>query len=94
MDIVGKQLIYNEIAVYAKNIPDKLGERYPVLKNATNQKHVKSLPYNSKAILKSVGNTEFISFAKCEKWLKGDYREFYKTCSDYLVQRTSDYDEF
>nr|XP_034182036.1 plancitoxin-1 isoform X1 [Osmia lignaria] len=76
MDIVGKQLRYNEIAVYAKNIPDKLGEQYPVLKNASDQKHVKSPPYTSKVIVKSVGNTEFTSFAKCEKWLKDIYEDF------------------
>ena len=70
-DIVGKQLLYNEIAVYAKNIPDILSKQYPVLKNATNQKHVKTPPYNHKAVIRSLGMIEFTSFAKAGKWGKG-----------------------
>lgn len=72
-DIVGEQLIYNEIAVYAKNIPKTLGKQYPVLKNATNQKHFKNPPYTHKAIIKSLGELEFTSFAKSGKWGKGRY---------------------
>lgn len=70
-DIVGKQLLYNEIAIYAKNIPDILGKQYPILKNATNQKHVKTPPYNHKAVIRSLGMIEFTSFAKAGKWGKG-----------------------
>lgn len=71
-DVLGKQLMYNEIIVYAKNIPDSLGAQYPLLRNATNQKRVKSPPYNSKAVLRSLGSTYFTSFAKGGKWQKGN----------------------
>ncbi|PBC30555.1 Deoxyribonuclease-2-alpha [Apis cerana cerana] len=75
-DVVGKQLIYNEIAVYAKNIPETLGKQYPVLKNATNQKHFKNPPYTHKAVIKSLEDLEFISFAKSGKWGKDLYGDF------------------
>ncbi|XP_020724105.2 plancitoxin-1 isoform X1 [Bombus terrestris] len=75
-DIIGEQLIYNEIAVYAKNIPDILGKQYPVLKNAINQKHIKTPPYNHKAVIRSLRMIEFISFAKDGKWGKDLYGDF------------------
>lgn len=70
-NVVGTQLMYNEIAVYAKNIPDTLDKQYPLLKNATEQKHIKSPPYNHKTTIKSLGEVEFTSFAKTGKWGKG-----------------------
>ncbi|XP_012152333.1 deoxyribonuclease II [Megachile rotundata] len=76
LNVVGKQLMFNEIAAYAKNIPEKFSEQYPALKNATIRKHIKSPPYNNKAVLKSSGNVEFISYAKCEKWQKDIYEDF------------------
>ncbi|KOC65971.1 Plancitoxin-1 [Habropoda laboriosa] len=75
-DIVGKQLMYNEVAVYGKNIPETLGNQYPTLTNATNQKHIKNPPYNHKAIIKSLGSFEFTSFAKDGKWGKELYADF------------------
>ncbi|KOX79099.1 Plancitoxin-1 [Melipona quadrifasciata] len=87
-DIVGKQLLYNEIAVYAKNIPDIFGKQYPVLKNATNQKHVKTPPYNHKTVIRSLEMTEFTSFAKAGKWGKELYGDFVapQLQSDLFVQ--------
>lgn len=70
-DTVGKQLMYNEIIVYAKNVPDALGKEYPTLRNATNQKRIKSPPYSNKAVVKSSNSVEFTSFAKGGKWQKG-----------------------
>ncbi|KAK1117348.1 hypothetical protein K0M31_016719 [Melipona bicolor] len=87
-DIVGKQLLYNEIAVYAKNIPDIFGKQYPVLKNAINQKHVKTPPYNHKTVIRSLEMTEFTSFAKAGKWGKELYGDFVapQLQSDLFVQ--------
>ncbi|XP_053986931.1 plancitoxin-1 [Hylaeus volcanicus] len=73
---LGEQLMYNEIVVYAKNIPDTLGNEYPLLRNATNQKRVKSPPYNSKASIRTLGSVEFTSFAKGSKWQKDLYADF------------------
>ncbi|XP_076380498.1 deoxyribonuclease II [Megalopta genalis] len=75
-DIVGKQLMYNEISVYSKNVPESLGVRYPVLWSATNQKRVKTAPYNNKASIISLGSTNFTSFAKGSKWQKDLYADF------------------
>lgn len=72
-DTVGEQLMYNEIAVYAKNIPEIFDKLYPVLKNATNQKRIKEAPYNHKAAITSLGNIAFTSFAKAGKWGKGTF---------------------
>ncbi|XP_043253763.1 plancitoxin-1 [Colletes gigas] len=73
---VGEQLMYNEIVVYAKNIPETLDKAYPLLRNATNQKRIRSPPYNNKAIVRSLGSVEFVSFAKGSKWQKGLYTDY------------------
>ncbi|XP_076183653.1 deoxyribonuclease II [Ptiloglossa arizonensis] len=73
---VGGQLMYNEIVVYAKNIPQKIGRDYPLLKNATNQVRIKTPPYNRKAVVRSLGSVEFTSFAKNSKWQKDLYANF------------------
>ncbi|XP_031844247.2 deoxyribonuclease II [Nomia melanderi] len=75
-NVLGEQLMYNEITVYAKNIPESLGARYPMLTDAINQKRVKSPPYNRKAVLRSLGSTNFTSFAKGSKWQKDLYADF------------------
>ncbi|OAD56982.1 Plancitoxin-1 [Eufriesea mexicana] len=75
-NIVGIQLMYNEIAVYARNIPDMLDKQYPALRNATKQQHIKNPPYNHKTIIKSLGEVEFTSFAKTGKWGKDLYGDF------------------
>ncbi|CAK9810420.1 unnamed protein product [Anthophora plagiata] len=75
-DIVGKQLMYNEIPVYGRNIPESLGEQYPVLKNATNQKQIKNPPYAHKATINSSRSFQFTSFAKDGKWGKELYADF------------------
>ncbi|XP_076755018.1 deoxyribonuclease II [Xylocopa sonorina] len=75
-DVVGEQLMYNEIAVYAKNIPAVLGRQYPLLRNATNQIHIKAPPYTNKAKIRSLGMVEFTSFAKSGKWGKELYGDF------------------
>ncbi|KZC13284.1 PREDICTED: plancitoxin-1 [Dufourea novaeangliae] len=75
-DTVGEQLMYNEISVYAKNIPELLDKRYPMLRNATNQKRIKSPPYNHKAAIRSLGSVYFTSFAKGSKWQKDLYADF------------------
>lgn len=71
LDIVGKQLMYNQIIVYKKNFPENLTSLYPVFANATNQIRIKTAPFTNKAVIKSLGSMEFISFAKSDKWGKG-----------------------
>lgn len=73
---VGKQLMYNEISVYTKNIPDSLGKQYPALRNATDQRRIKTAPYNNKETILSLGSVNFTSFAKGSKWQKDLYADF------------------
>ncbi|XP_066603958.1 plancitoxin-1 [Prorops nasuta] len=76
IDTIGLQLMYNQITVYSKNLPEKLKERFPIFLNATNQKKIRKAPFNHKAILQSLGSVEFTSFAKSDKWQKDLYEEF------------------
>lgn len=87
-NLVGEQLMHNEIAVYAKNIPDNLAQLYPLFTNATNQRRFKSPPYTHKAHITSLGSVEFTSFAKSGKWGKDLYADFVapQLQSDLYVQ--------
>lgn len=75
-DTIGRQLIYNQIIVYRKNLPTDLSTQYQVLTDAANQVRIKTPPYNNKAIIKSLGSLEFVSFAKSNKWQKDLYSDF------------------
>ncbi|XP_076233176.1 deoxyribonuclease II [Calliopsis andreniformis] len=91
----GKQLMYNEIIVYAKNAPEEISKQYPMLRNATNQIRIKKAPYTNKAVIKSLGSQEFTSFAKGSKWGKELYIDLVapQLQSDLYVQtwlRSSD----
>ncbi|KAH0948837.1 hypothetical protein HN011_011663 [Eciton burchellii] len=75
-DLVGEQLMYNQITVYRRNIPKMFVTKFPILTNAAKQKHIKQAPFVSKVILRSSGSTTFLSFAKSNKWQKDLYDEF------------------
>lgn len=83
-DSIGKQLMFNQIVVYRRNIPAMFAATYPVLTDAANQKRIRQAPFNNKMLLKSSGNVEFVSFAKSDKWQKGNPRHFY--ISTYCVK--------
>jgi hypothetical protein len=72
-DLVGEQLMYNQITVYRRNIPKMFVTKFPILTNAAKQKHIKQAPFVSKVILRSSGSTTFLSFAKSNKWQKGKH---------------------
>ncbi|XP_046738722.1 deoxyribonuclease-2-alpha isoform X1 [Diprion similis] len=75
-DIIGLQLMYNEIITYKNNLPKSLTQQYPVLTKAANKIRINNAPYNSKTSIQSLSGTEFISFAKSDKWEKDLYDEF------------------
>lgn len=75
-DLVGQQLMYNQIIVYRRNIPSTFAQSFPVLTDAGNQKRIRKAPFFSKMILRSSDNTTFISFAKSDMWQKDLYDEF------------------
>ncbi|XP_025155178.1 plancitoxin-1 isoform X2 [Harpegnathos saltator] len=75
-DLIGEQLIYNQVTVYKKNIPEKYDKLFPKLTDAARQKKIKEPPYNSKVLLRSSGSVQFWSFAKSDKWQKELYDDF------------------
>lgn len=75
-DMVGRQMMYNQIIAYWRNIPDAFAKSFPVLTDAANQKRIKQAPFTSQKMLKSSGGVQFLSFAKSDKWLKDLYEEF------------------
>ncbi|EGI64312.1 Deoxyribonuclease-2-beta [Acromyrmex echinatior] len=75
-DLIGRQLMYNQIIAYRRNIPATFAAMYPVLTDAANQKRIRQAPFISKTLLKSSGGVEFVSFAKSDKWQKDLYEEF------------------
>ncbi|XP_018051926.1 PREDICTED: plancitoxin-1 [Atta colombica] len=75
-DLIGRQLMYNQIIAYRRNIPATFAMMFPVLTDAANQKRIKQAPFISKTLLKSSGGVEFISFAKSDKWQKDLYEDF------------------
>ncbi|XP_070152127.1 plancitoxin-1 isoform X3 [Polyergus mexicanus] len=75
-DLIGQQLMFNQIIIYRRNIPVTFAASFPVLTDAANQKRVRHAPFTSKAILRSSGDIKFLSFAKSDKWQKDLYDEF------------------
>jgi len=71
-DLIGRQLMYNQIIAYRRSIPATFAMMFPVLTDAANQKRIKQA-FISKTLLKSSGGVEFVSFAKSDKWQKGKY---------------------
>lgn len=72
VDVIARQLMYNQIISYRKNLPSKLATEYPLFVNASNRIRIRDAPYNKKATIRSSGGAEFISFAKSDKWQKGE----------------------
>lgn len=75
-ETVGKQLQFNEIRTYAANIPNALRAKYPTLVTATQNKRRYDQPYFSQAVIRSLGHTEFLSFAKAKNWNNDLYDAF------------------
>lgn len=83
-DSIGRQLMYNQIIVYRRNIPSTFAQSFPMLTDAANQKRVRKAPFIRKMILKSSDNTTFISFAKSDKWQKGTHLVYLFFCTGLL----------
>lgn len=75
-NVIGQQLMYNQIIPYKINLPEVIARQYPVLRNAINKVQVKTAPYNSIAKIRSLNSMEFTSFAKSDKWQKDLYDDF------------------
>ncbi|EZA50029.1 hypothetical protein DMN91_006039 [Ooceraea biroi] len=75
-DLVGQQMMYNQIIIYRRNILNTFAAKFPVLTKAAKQKRIRHAPFTSKVTLKSSGSTTFLSFAKSDKWQKDLYDQF------------------
>lgn len=73
LDMVGKQLMINQIIVFVNNVPDDLAKKYPQLANAALQKRPKGQPTSNSVRINSSNSMDFISFAKNSNWQKGNY---------------------
>ncbi|XP_015113703.1 plancitoxin-1 [Diachasma alloeum] len=69
---IAEQLIYNQIISYRYNVPRELPQ-YSFLVNAAQRPRIKGPPYFRKEVLRTVGGSQFISFAKADKWQKDLY---------------------
>lgn len=71
IDIISQQLMYNQIIVYRKNLPEPIANGFPVFVDASNQVRIRNPPYNKKNTIRSTLGLEFTSFAKSDKWQRG-----------------------
>lgn len=76
IDIVGKQLIYNEPQIYASLLPSNLVTTYPNIQSLIQGKRINTGPYWSDAELKTLNGESFKSFAKSSKFSKELYEDW------------------
>lgn len=76
IDIVGKQLIYNEPQLYMTKISDGLRMMYPNFIKLLNNFEVSEPPYWNEESIFSLNNVEFKSFAKSAKFKKDLYEDW------------------
>lgn len=83
IDIVGKQLIFNEPQIYDSSLPSSLEAIYPNIEELMEKKRIKSGPFSSDAELTTIDGVTFRSFAKSAKFSKELYEDwviFLKQC--------------
>ncbi|XP_014224331.1 plancitoxin-1-like [Trichogramma pretiosum] len=73
---IGKQLMYNQIVVYRRNMPKQLIDKFTTLVDAAKQVRVRSPPYYRMANFNSKNGMKFTSFAKSSKWDRDLYDDF------------------
>ncbi|KAJ6644487.1 Deoxyribonuclease-2-alpha [Pseudolycoriella hygida] len=75
VDVIGKQLIYNEPDIYL-NITSDFSSLYPFLHSAVTGKRIEKPPFWNDVVIKSSGGTEFRSFAKNRRFRKELYEDW------------------
>ncbi|XP_031340671.1 plancitoxin-1 [Photinus pyralis] len=76
LDLVGTQLLYNLPNMFAHNMPDTLKWMFPKIANVLENNSNKSPPWYHLQTLRSLGGTEFTSFAKGPKFAKELYLDW------------------
>ncbi|XP_031621229.1 deoxyribonuclease-2-alpha-like [Contarinia nasturtii] len=76
IDIVGKQLIFNEPQIYESKLPQSLLNAYPNIQRLIDGKRISNGPYWNDADLTTLGGSRFKSFAKSSKFYKELYEDW------------------
>lgn len=76
IDVVGQQLIYNEVEIYDKQLTQTLSAIYPNIERLIRGEHIADAPYWNLADLKTLGRQRFKSFAKSSKFAKELYEDW------------------
>lgn len=76
IDIVGQQLIYNEVQVYDKQLTSTLQPLYPNVDRLIRGEQVADAPYWNLVDLSTLGQRQFKSFAKSSKFAKELYEDW------------------
>lgn len=76
IDIVGKQLIYNEPQIYESKLPQSLISLYPNIGQLIEGKRIDVGPFWNDADLTTIGGEPFKAFAKSSKFAKELYEDW------------------
>lgn len=76
IDIVGKQLIYNEPQIYDSLLPSNLVKTYPNIQSLIQGKRIETSPYQNDIELTTLNGESFKSFAKSSKFSKELYEDW------------------
>lgn len=76
IDIVGKQLLYNEPDVYASQVPDDFEKIYPNIVRLNNDETIVEAPYWNQETITTRDGATFQSFAKSSKFHKDLYEDW------------------
>lgn len=75
IDIVGKQLIFNEPQIFDSSLPTNLETIYPNIKDLIHGKRIKNSPFSNDVELTTINGASFQSFAKSSKFSKELYED-------------------
>ncbi|XP_055299115.1 deoxyribonuclease-2-alpha [Sitodiplosis mosellana] len=76
IDVVGKQLIYNEPQVYESKLPQSLVEAFPNIQRLIEGKRIINGPYWNEVDLTTLNGEVFKAFAKSSKFSKELYEDW------------------
>lgn len=76
IDIVGQQLIYNEVQMYEKQLTATLQSLYPNIDRLIKGERVADAPYWNLVDIITLGQQRFKSFAKSSKFAKELYEDW------------------
>lgn len=76
IDVVGKQLVYDEPQIYSSILPPNLEASYPNIQSLIQGKRINNGPYWSDVELTTINGESFKSFAKSSKFSKELYEDW------------------